>query len=205
MFTKLSKMLQQTLKEATKDKHAILEKLMFVQEIMDNTLSLYQYKQILSTNYLVHMQFENKLHSLVSEKNAKAFNLEKRKKIDFLKNDLIELKAGLPDYVADNFFVNFESEAAALGALYVLEGATLGGNVIVKKLKTNPNFTAIKLNFYYYKVYGDKLAAFWLEFSNTLNNQPLHLYSQIIEGANNMFDYLIYVQKVIITHEKPTA
>ena len=105
MFSKLSKMLQQTLKEATKDKHAILEKLMFVQEIMDNTLSLYQYKQVLSTNYLVHMQFENKLHSLVSEKNAKAFHLEKRKKIEFLKNDLIELKAGLPDYLADNFSV----------------------------------------------------------------------------------------------------
>lgn len=205
MFTKLSKMLQQTLKEATKDKHAILEKLMFVQEIMDNTLSLYQYKQVLSTNYLVHMQFENKLHSLVSEKNAKAFHLEKRKKIEFLKNDLIELKAGLPDYVADIFFVNFESEAAALGALYVLEGASLGGNVIVKKLKINPNFTAIKLNFYYYQVYGDKLAAFWIEFSNILNKQPLHLYSQIIEGANNMFDYLIYVQNVLITHEKPTA
>ena len=188
-------MLQQTLKEATKNKHAALEQLMFVQEIMNNTLSLYQYKQILSTNYLVHMQLENKLHGLVGEKNAQMLQLEKRKKTQLLKNDLLDLKAELPDHKTDNLFIDFESEAKALGALYVLEGATLGGNVIVRKLKTNPNFTAIDLNFYYYHVYGDKLAAFWVEFSNTLNNQPLHLYNQIIEGTNNMFDYLILCSK----------
>lgn len=187
--------LQQILKEATKNKHAELEQLMYVNEIINSTLSLYQYRQILSTNYLVHGQLENKIHKLVSAENALTLKLELRKKAALLKKDLLQIKAVLPDCKTDNTFINFEDEPAALGALYVLEGATLGGNVIVKKIKAIPAFIPLDLNFYYYQVYGNNLVAFWKQFCATLNNQPLHVYNQITEGANKMFDYFIYVQK----------
>lgn len=188
-------MLQQTLKEATKNKHTALEQLMFVQQIMEGTLSIGQYTQILSTNYLVHYQFENKLHNLVSADNAHTLELDKRQKTTLLKNDLLEINAVLPDCATDKFLIHVDNEAAALGALYVLEGATLGGNIIVKKLKTNLNLIDLNLHFYYYQAYGDLLTHFWKAFCEVLNNQPLHVYNQVIEGANNMFDYLITVQK----------
>lgn len=187
-------MLQQTLKEATKNKHAALEELMFVKEIMNGTLSVYQYTQIISTLYLVYQQFENKLHSLIDAENTYTLRLEKRKKTSLLKNDLLEVNA-VPGFIVDTYPINFEQEAAALGALYVLEGATLGGNIIVKHLKTNPQFISLDLHFHYYQAYGDKVFVFWKKFCETLNKQPLHLYSQIIDGAVLMFEYLIFIQK----------
>ena len=54
-------MLQDKLKDATKDNYNILEELVYVNRIMDGTLSLFQYKQILAINYLVHKHFKHQL------------------------------------------------------------------------------------------------------------------------------------------------
>ena len=191
-------MLQQILKESTKNKHALLEQLMFVEPIMAGTLTLDQYRQILTTNYLVHKHFEHKLHSLLSTENAVALTMHNRVKSQFLKEDMLQINAFVHNYIIDNSLPQFENEAAAFGALYVLEGATLGGNVIVKKLQTIPHFTSMGLNFNYYQAYGDQLGTYWKEFCKTLNDLPITLHSQVIEGANNMFDHLIFVQKNVI-------
>jgi heme oxygenase len=43
--------------------------------------------------------------------------------------------------------LEFENEHEALGAMYVIEGSTLGGNVIAKQLSKTEGFDEVTFNF----------------------------------------------------------
>ena len=179
-------MLQERLKKDTRPDHDMVEELMFVQAIMNGTLSLQQYKILLRTNYLVHEAFEALLFSRLSGQTAEEMQITRRSKIPALVKDFDELEMGAPQVVAPagDFY---DSEAAALGALYVLEGASLGGHVIVKKLATNPGLNHLNLSFNYYRIYGDDLIPNWKSFCAVLNRQPETDYPIILDGARKMF------------------
>lgn len=63
--------------------------------------------------------------------------------------------------------ISHNDEAEALGALYVLEGATLGGQVIIKRLKKNEPFSTLPLA--YYNVYADHTGVMWTQFLENIN------------------------------------
>lgn len=189
-------MLHETLKQATQKNHDELEELMFVNDIMSGSLTLRQYKQILNTNYQVHKTVEDFLFNDLSPKVAEKLDLEHRKKLNALVADMQE--ALLPVLTADNDYTALDLEnndATILGAMYVLEGATLGGNVIVKRLKTNPNLAGLNLSFHYYQVYGDQLIANWKVFCSVLDTQPEDTFEQSIYGAKKIFDYIASIQQ----------
>jgi heme oxygenase len=188
-------MLQQVLKEATKTNHDELETLMFVNEIMSGTLSLHQYQQILTTNYIVHKAFEDFLFENLSMDLAQQLDISYRHKLAALRADMQELNINLPE---DNILedVIFEKDdASILGALYVMEGATLGGSVIVKKLQTNPQLNNLGLNFNYYGAYGDQLMPRWKTFCEVLNQQPESDYQKALLGARKMFYCMAQIQQ----------
>jgi len=193
-------MLQNTLKEATKNNHAKLEQLMFADQIMNGTLSIHQYKQIVTTNYLVHKLLEEYLISSLRSETADKLNIETRRKLGSLTTDIYELKMNIPNQTIDNNNNNiiFDDDASILGALYVLEGSTLGGNVIVKRLKINPNLSSLNLDFHYYQIYGSNLIQNWKEFCEILNVQPLDTYTNSIDGAKRMFAFIAFVQQSVI-------
>src|ERR1700761_4707836 len=139
-------MLHEALKQATKPNHDQLEQLMFVNEIMNGSLTLQQYRQILVTNYLVHKTFEDYLFDNLSPEIAGRLQIENRKKLAALEADLDELGLEPPELEHTTPQIE-KTDAAILGAMYVLEGATLGGNVIVKRLKVNPQLASHNLNF----------------------------------------------------------
>lgn len=187
-------MLQQILKQATQTHHDQLEGLMFVHQIMDGTLTLEQYSQILLTNYKVHQRFEDVLINSVSPQIAAQLNINGRRKLEALEADLAETDQAAP-VVDTTDSIKFKNEAEALGALYVLEGATLGGNVIVKRLKVNPNLNHLGLNFNYYQVYGDDLVPNWKQFCEVLAHQPEDTFDDSVNGAKKMFGYIASVQQ----------
>lgn len=186
-------MLQEKLKEATKENHDILEQLMFVQQIMNGTLTLPQYKQILYTNYIVHQQLEDHLANGLSAELAAAIDTPNRHKLAALKADMEELNMPIPE--ATETAISFYNEPEILGALYVLEGATLGGNVIVKRLKVNPALNNLNLGFHYYQVYGENLIPYWKQFVEVLNNQPEDNDDAAIAGAKKMFGHIAATQQ----------
>ncbi len=192
-------MLHETLKQATLPNHNELEQLMFVNEIMNGSLSLQQYTEILITNYIVHNLYEEDLFDKLSPQMAGKLQTEKRKKTNALLADLQELQITPP--VAKKEDTTFKkSDAEILGALYVLEGATLGGSVIVKRLKTNPNLSNLNLNFHYYQIYGSELINNWKSFCEILNQQPEETFEATVAGAKKMFQIIADVQ-----HEESKA
>ncbi len=167
---------------------------MFVHEIMDGTLSLEQYKVILTTNYFIHLYLEDRLFQALSEPVARELGISKRRKLHALLLDMKEVSLDTDsEGITDPGAGIPENDAASLGALYVLEGATLGGQVIVKKLKANPALN--KLNFHYYQVYGSNTIPFWTDFCSLLNKQPSENDAAAVAGAKKMYGYILHIRE----------
>lgn len=192
-------MLQQKLKEATSTQHDQLEELMFVKNIMGKTLNQDQYKQILTTNYITHLLYEDAIHKAINAENAKALDVDKRYKLNALELDLQDANISASS-ISEKFhslinIIEFD-EATALGAMYVLEGATMGGAVIIKQLNLNPNFsTGYKFN--YYGIYKDNLMPNWKNFVAVLNELPEDQHPKAINGALYMFEAIAKIAEKV--------
>lgn len=193
-------LLQELLKLQTRENHDQLEELMFVHEIMDKTLTLDQYKTLLMTNYLVHASIEHQIFDSLGVELNENLCVKERYKLNALRKDMQE--AGITASDVDLLTTvpageNFFSIAAGLGAMYVLEGATMGGQVIQKKLKANPVFKGF--NFHYYTIYGDKLMARWKSFIAVLNTTvPESDYALVVKSAAETFEYIADVSQRIM-------
>ena len=152
-------MLQELLKEATKPHHDELEQLMFVGQIMDGSLAPAQYQMLLAANYLTHAYFEEYIYSHLSPALQDELNISERVKLPALLKDVEELLIPIPVYNggADALPMPAADDASLLGAMYVLEGATLGGHVIVKRLLVNQHLQTLDLGYHYYQAYGQDL------------------------------------------------
>jgi len=190
-------MLQEILKLATDKQHQDLEQMMFVNKIMDGTLSVEEYKEILQTNYIVHALLEQQLYDSVNPELQDELEINKRRKLPALLKDLDELNIDPQEIELQNkeTFIT-ANNATVLGAMYVLEGATLGGNVIVKKLKVNPNLQSLNLGFHYYQVYGADLGKNWKQFLHVLNTKiSEENYPISVNSALTVFEYFSTSQK----------
>lgn len=177
-------MLNKIIKEETQSLHSNLEKLMHVEEIMNGELTYLKYQDMMVTNYIITAKYQQQLLSALTPETALKLEIHKRVKVNALQKDLAEIKVYPEDLEKQEFNLdpNF-----ALGCLYVLEGASLGGNIIVNKLKHNEQLKPYRLNFNYYQVYGDNLIANWKQFCEVVNEQPQHNHQKIIDGAKYMY------------------
>lgn len=82
------------------------------------------------------------------------------------------------------------SEAEALGMFYVIEAASLGGNVIKKQLQKNPDFFNVEFN--YFGMYGEQIGAFWKNFTSTINTYFSEKQNnEVLKGAERAYAELI--------------
>jgi len=191
-------MLQEKLKSATSAHHDELEQLMYVHEIMNKTLTLEQYKTLLATNYIIHSAVESKLHDALDGDIRESLDIDNRNKLNALEMDLAEMNMEKENLDAIDFEFNLKDHrnAASLGAMYVLEGATLGGSVIQKKLRANSAFADLSLN--YYNVYAQNLIPNWQTFVKVLNTSVPETDHQLAEeSALDMFRDIARVSKTV--------
>ncbi|WP_316796557.1 biliverdin-producing heme oxygenase [Pedobacter agri] len=193
-------MIANLLRTETAEHHAALESLMFVNEIMNNSLSIENYKKLLSINYIIHQRLENKLANMLDTDLAEKLDMKNRLKLSALEKDLEYWQIDnltLPD-VNFEMYVPERNNTEVLGALYVLEGATLGGNVIKRHILANSNFTNHEGGLNYYGVYGEELGSKWKTFVSILNESvPEADYERCIRSANETFNNLIKLSKQI--------
>ena len=173
--------LQKHLKESTARLHAELEKLMLVDKIKDGSLTFADYQRMLLTNYALHRKYECFLLEGLSPETATQLEMDKLRKLPSLEKDLMQ--AGMtPPAKDDNFEQTIQLEnndAARLGAMYVFEGATLGGNVIVKLLRSNPQMQT------------HQLVTYWKNFCAVLNQQQISAWPSILSAAQIIFEDFI--------------
>ena len=191
-------MISNLLRIETAQNHKTLESLMFVNEIMNNSLSTDQYKKLLTINYIIHQKLENTLANSLDSTIADQLGMKDRLKLGALEQDLNYWNIStltLPE-LSFELFIPEKNIAEVLGALYVLEGATLGGNFIKRHLLANPNFKNHEDGLNYYGVYGEELSAKWKIFLSVLNEHVTEAdYERCVNSANLTFNNLINLSK----------
>jgi heme oxygenase len=194
-------MISNLLRTETAQNHKTLESLMFVNEIMNNSLSTDQYKKLLTINYIIHQKLENTLADRLDSTIAEQLGMKDRLKLDALEKDLNYWNIGSFTLPQLNFelFVPENNTAEVLGALYVLEGATLGGNVIKRHILANPNFKNHEDGLNYYGVYGEELSTKWKIFVSVINQHIAEAdYERCLNSANFTFNNLIKLSEQFV-------
>ncbi len=179
------------LKNNTADLHKRLEQIGFVDKIMDKTLSLEEYKKLIVANFIFHQTLEQSLAKI-----AGISELKIKWKIPFLEKDRIAV-GGFEQVEVDNPFMP-QDLYQALGCMYVLEGATLGGRVIKRHLQMLP------VEMHYYGCYGEEGGMHWKDF---LQNLETYINTEAkvditLKAARETFEFGIRCFEKVISREK---
>jgi len=182
-------MVSEYLKKNTADYHDAAEKLFNSEKIFNKTFTLEDYKKIIHTNYLMLLHSEDQIFSNLSDKYAEKLQLDARKKLSLIEKDLKSLSLENQN-VSHN--LEFSNEHEALGAMYVIEGSTLGGNVIAKQLSKTEGFDEVTFNFF--GCYQENTGSMWKNFKEVLDTEVTEEnYNEVLSGAKKLYTFLLNV------------
>ena len=148
------------------------------------------YRSLLTRWWGFHADFEPIAASLLDDE---AF-FGPRRKLPLLEADLHHLGAvslAMSTIPRIGGSLDLATRQDVLGAMYVIEGSTLGGQVIVRAIRNALGFGDHDAGYAYYAGYGKhETAAMWREFGNVLRAQPLSDHEVIVRGARRTFSTL---------------
>jgi heme oxygenase len=170
--------LRERLKTETLRIHQQLESDSLLAELVSPTISRQTYAAILQKQHLFYRTVEPQLTELLSP----CFDVHL--KTEWLESDLGAMNvAPLPDRPLD-FFIN--SIDTAVGVLYVLEGSTLGAQLIVRNLKQSLREQPRR----FFEGYGSETGMMWRNFISFLREiEPVVSADAVVEGAQRTFAF----------------
>lgn len=175
------------LKEATREQHDALET---VVDVMNKTFTADNYKGLLKKFYRFYSAIEPTLPA--DELLAEGFDIGQRRKTPLLEKDLEAL--GILDEARAmgqwTEVPNVGSVASAFGSIYVMEGATLGGQVITRQLKQNLGITPDSGGAFF-NSYGANVGPMWKEFGAAVTafaERRKDSENEIVQAAKDTFD-----------------
>jgi len=157
---------------------------------MDPAFSLADYWRLLARFYGYYVPLEARLVAW-SRTEAQRINYAGRVKVPELERDLFAL-GETADAIAQSprcaALPALATEAEGLGCLYVVEGSTLGGQVIKRQLQKSLGLSAGS-GVAFFSGYGAETAARWKSFGCGLEEAAARLDQDdaIIAGANETF------------------
>lgn len=175
------------LKEATKEQHDALEN---VVDVMNRMFTRDDYKELLTKFYSFYVAIEPKLP--VDELRSHGFNVDERRKLPLLERDLDTL--GILESVRESngtqaSVPELDTVAKAFGSIYVMEGATLGGQVITRHLAQHLGLTP-ESGGSFFNSYGKMVGPMWKQFGEAITAfaEKANADDEIVETARQTFD-----------------
>ncbi|HTF85944.1 MAG TPA: biliverdin-producing heme oxygenase [Cellvibrio sp.] len=178
------------MKAETAVHHAQTESLLR-ERLFNKQLSQRCYCDVLNVFYTAYSSLE----SAIANFPLTAQLLKDRSKIELLKKDLIYLRSASSvkvHYLSNPDLPRVANEAAALGVIYVMEGSTLGGKIIISYLKKY-DWMDVDLCGNFFSNYGDSRGRMWNEFGeivNSFSSANQHAATHVVSGAKLAFDYI---------------
>lgn len=177
------------LREQTQPLHQRLEA---SADIAGALASLARYRELLQSFYGFHAPLEAALHAFPEWREI-GFGLADRKKVPLLRQDLLDLGMTGEEIaslaVCSPCIDSSGSFARALGCAYVVEGSTLGGQVIGRELAAI-GITPLHGG-RYFASYGPAVGRLWADFRRMLELQSERLdRDEIAAGAMETFTAL---------------
>lgn len=153
---------RQRIKVATQPYHDQTEQLT-TRPVAEFTLADYQ--QFLRVNHLFHASAEQALAEALPESLREPLRWSQRQKAPRIRQDLDEL--GTEYDATERLPLPLGSAPEALGAMYVAEGATLGGMMMKKMWQDHPVIGA-RSSFAFLGCYGPQIGTYWKSFMSLM-------------------------------------
>jgi len=157
------------LKEQTKLIHNQVEKDNLAKHILNHTITLNQYKQLLINNYNAYKSVEQ---VLVKSKNLACNSLKPYlnfNKSDSLHKDLLQFENENIEIKLSNFRI--ENQAHLIGALYVIQGSMLGSLLIAKNIPKCESIKKITFHNFFDQYKHKNRVNLWKEFCEIVNKK----------------------------------
>jgi heme oxygenase len=160
---------------------------------MEPGLTLEHYRRHLEALYGFYGPLEAMLAPHLS--NLPELRASERRKLPLLARDLCALghdAASLTRLAGSSWLPPLPGVPEALGCCYVLEGATLGGQLIFRHLQRH--FAGIPAgDFAFFRAYGEEVGPMWKAFGEVLNNaseaaDSLFFDARVVQGAKDTFE-----------------
>lgn len=172
-------------KEKTKRHHQSVEKVL-VKELKE-LKSLDEYAGLLKRLYEFYVPIENDLHNLISNDVVK--DISKRKHNSRLLQDIQSIDKHF-NKTPNTRHLQIDNLSYALGVMYVIEGSTMGGQIISKMLEKNLPINDKDVTSYF-NSYGDNSLEMWGNFKTQVLNAKSKVNSEeMINGAKATFTAL---------------
>ena len=176
-------MLSEKLKENTKLNHQALERKLIAR--MRTLKSKEDYAKFIALFYSYFGGLELSINKYLDLSQLPDYG--RRRKTSALADDLSLLGEKLPVLYAKSALPKINNHCQAFGALYVIEGSTLGGRVICKMLSEQMDMTGFS-EMLFFNGYGDQTASMWQIFKQSMDQPVYKLKHEIvIESANHTF------------------
>jgi len=178
----------QNLRSATDHQHKQLETAKLSISLMDEKASLQDYVNYLAAMEQVVMFTESTIFPIVKEIMT---DLAERKKLASIQKDLAVLPANA-NSLNNKAFQPLEGNISlpfALGYMYVVEGSSLGGRVILKHLQ--PKIGVDENNgASYFAGYKEETGKYWKFFLSNFTSYVVlsNCEAEVIEGAKHAFN-----------------
>ncbi|HWH85350.1 MAG TPA: biliverdin-producing heme oxygenase [Pseudomonas sp.] len=157
----------QDLRAGTAELHIALEKRL---PFFSDTLDTHAFERLMQAYYGFYQPLEHAL--LTSGAIPDDFDLTPRLKTETLRADLRALGAAANELPLCAQLPVIDSSASSLGVLYVLEGATLGGQILRREIAARLNLDADN-GAAFLDIYGAATGRRWREFIEYLSNRPM--------------------------------
>lgn len=176
--------LLEQLKSETLSNHQELEKNLILK--LKGMRTLEDYIHILQIFYAYFGALEDQINEHIGTDQLSDY-AERRKTLS-IKNDILALNGVVPEKAAAADLPVIQNVLQAFGALYVIEGSTLGGQVISKMIaKQLPLTNGEGISFF--TSYGEETMAMWNSFKLVLESHANNMEQAdvITESANETF------------------
>ncbi len=172
------------LKTETRSNHVQTETLLYAETLMAGTLTRAELGHLLTIHYGFHRALETAVAA--QPDFFVGYHPDKRRKTPWLLADLQQFGMDLPQPNPDLF--EGWNGYQLLGALYVGEGSTLGGQVIAKALRRTPGLGDAAASLRFFGGYGDQTGPLWKAFGTYLLSRADGHEKPIIDAARRAFD-----------------
>ena len=175
----------QLLKKTTFDAHTTTEKT--VNPKLNSITTYDDYGRMLKMFYGFFHPLEKIIAQYISKEIL--YDIDDRRNSNSILTDLKVIGQSTEGLLICSDLPNINSTAGALGAMYVLEGSTLGGRMISKMLMKN-NFVRFDAsNLHFFSGYGENTGIKWTEFLSVLEQYENEA-NDMVRIANDTFNCL---------------
>ena len=178
----------QVLREATRDAHTRIERVL---PLLEPGLTRARYTRVLEAFYGFYAPLEPSIARAAATEGA-ALALELRAKLPLLATDLRALgqtPAEIEALPRCRDLPVLESASHAIGILYVMEGATLGGQIIRRHLRDGAEIDASS-GAAFFTGYGATTGAMWARFVDHVNQSTTIETDAAVRAAVHTFQTL---------------